>query len=172
MFTKTQPLQKPMMNILALLQCIQPNLSKTNVGRLSVIIEAMLSMTGRITMLGISRWAGKGGSYRTVQRFFNTVIPWSQVFFDFFEQHLHQREGEYFLVGDESVVTKSGKKTYGLDYFFSGLLNKVVKDRCRLFNIVSKKRTHNYLRNIMLNACHSPENHSIVTHQLNSHHVV
>lgn len=31
------------------------------------------------------------------------------------------------MVGDESVVTKSGKETHGLDYFFSGLLNKVVK---------------------------------------------
>ena len=116
-----------MTNILALLEYIQPNLSKTDVRRMSVIIKAMLSMTGRITMLGISRWAGKGGSYRTVQRFFNTVIPWSQVFFDFFEQHLYQEESEYFMVGDESVVTKSGKKTHGLDYFFSGLLNKVVK---------------------------------------------
>ena len=37
----------------------------------------MLVMTGRVTMLGISRWAGKGGSYRTVQRFFSTVIPWA-----------------------------------------------------------------------------------------------
>ena len=27
-------------------------------------------MTGRVTMLGLSRWAEKGGSYRTVQRFF------------------------------------------------------------------------------------------------------
>ena len=29
-------------------------------------------MSGRVTMLGISRWAGKGGSYRTIQRFFVT----------------------------------------------------------------------------------------------------
>jgi putative transposase len=34
---------------------------------------------------------------------------------------------EYLLVGDESVATKSGQETHGLDYFFSGLLNKVVK---------------------------------------------
>jgi hypothetical protein len=30
------------------------------------------------------------------------------------------------LAGDESVITKSGKKTYGLDHFFAGLLSKVV----------------------------------------------
>ena len=115
------------MNILALLQCIQPNLSKTNLRRMNRIVQAMLGMTGRMTMLGISRWAGKGGSYRTVQRFFNTAIPWPQVFGRFFEQHLYRPEGEYFLVGDESVVTKSGKETHGLDYFFSGLMNRVVK---------------------------------------------
>lgn len=115
------------MNILAHLQCIQPNLSKTDIRRLSRIIQGIISMTGRVTMLGLSRWAGKGGSYRTIQRFFNTVIPWSQVFSKFFEQHLYKPEGEYFLVGDESVATKSGKMTHGLDYFFAGLLSKVVK---------------------------------------------
>ena len=116
-----------MMNILALLQCIQPDLSKTDLRRMSRIAQAMLSMSGRVTMLGLSRWAGKGGSYRTVQRFFNATIPWSQVFGKFFQQHLYRPAGEYFLVGDESVVTKSGKETHGLDYFFSGLLSKVVK---------------------------------------------
>ena len=116
-----------MMNILALLQCIQPNVSKTNVRRMSRVIQAMLSMTGRVTMLGLSRWSGKGGSYRTVQRFFNVTIPWPQVFKQFFEQHLHDPDGEYILAGDECVATKSGKRTYGLDRFFSGLLNKVVK---------------------------------------------
>ena len=42
-------------------------------------------------------------------------------------RHLFLPDTEYFLVGDESVVTKSGKETYGLDHFFSGLLNQVVK---------------------------------------------
>ena len=94
---------------------------------MSRIVKAILSMTGRVTMLGISRWAGNGGSYRTVQRFFSTVMPWPELFDRFFEQHLYNPKGEYFLVGDESIITKSGKETHGLDYFFSGLLNKVVK---------------------------------------------
>jgi hypothetical protein len=95
--------------------------------RLSRIAQAMLSMNGRVTMLGLSRWAGKGGSYRTVQRFFNTAISWPKIFLRFFMQHLFLPGTEYLLVGDESVVTKSGKETHGLDHFFSGLLNKVVK---------------------------------------------
>jgi len=115
------------MNILALLQCIQPDLSKTDLRRLSRIFQAMVAMSGRVTMLGLSRWAGKGGSYRTVQRFFNAVISWPEVFCNFFMRHLYRPGGEYFLVGDESVVTKSGKETHGLDHFFSGLMNKVAK---------------------------------------------
>ena len=31
------------------------------------------------------------------------------------------------MVGDESVITKSGQETHGLDYYFSGHLNKVDK---------------------------------------------
>lgn len=63
------------MDILALLQCLDPYLTATTLRQLSRIILAMLTMTGRVTMLGISRWAGKGGSYRTVQRLFYTVMP-------------------------------------------------------------------------------------------------
>jgi IS4 transposase len=54
------------------------------------IAFAILVMPGRVTMLGISRWAGKGGSYRTVQRFFATVLPWAMLFWVFFRQHVYQ----------------------------------------------------------------------------------
>ena len=32
----------------------------------------------------------------------------------FFRDHLHQAGDEYLLVGDECVVSKSGKETHGL----------------------------------------------------------
>lgn len=86
----------------------------------------MIAMTGRVTMLGLSRWTEKGGSYRTVQRFFYTVIPWAQVFREFFREHLMDTQDTYLLAGDECVVTKAGDTTHGLDYFFSGLLKKAV----------------------------------------------
>ncbi len=93
---------------------------------MSRVILAMLAMTGRVTMLGLSRWAEKGGSYRTIQRFYHTAIPWAQVFWQFFSRHLLQKGEVYILAGDESVVSKAGKKTYGLDRFFSGLQQKVI----------------------------------------------
>ena len=86
----------------------------------------MIAVTGRVTMLGLSRWAEIGGSYRTIQRFFYTVIPWAQVFWAFFCEHLLDKQDTYLLAGDECVVTKAGEKTHGLDYFFSSLLKKAV----------------------------------------------
>src|SRR5262249_39115879 len=77
-------------------------------------------------MLGLSRWAGKGGSYRTVQRFFSPVIPWATLFWVFFRQHVHRPEDVYLLGGDEVVATKAGKHTYGLDRFFASLYGKPV----------------------------------------------
>jgi len=73
-------LQEAHMNILTLLQPIQNSISITTLRQLSRIILAMMAMTGRVTMLGISRWTEKGDSYRRVQRFFSTLIPWAQVF--------------------------------------------------------------------------------------------
>jgi DDE superfamily endonuclease len=63
------------MDILALFQCLQPQVTATTLRHFSRIALAMLVMTGRVTMLGLSRWAGQGGSYRTVQRFFAQTLP-------------------------------------------------------------------------------------------------
>ena len=115
-----------MINILALLHCLSPCLDKTTIRQFSLIILALLAMTGRVTMLGISRWTEKGGSYRTGQRFFYTVIPWTTVFWLFFQRYLFEPNAIYILAGDESVVTKSGQKTHGLDRFFSSLYGKPV----------------------------------------------
>jgi putative transposase len=114
------------MDILALLQPLNPILSQTTIRQMNQIITAMLAMTGRITMLGISRWTDKGGSYRTVQRYFQTTISWGQVMWQFFCAHLKQEGDEYVLAGDECVVTKSGKLTHGIDRFFSSLFGKPV----------------------------------------------
>jgi hypothetical protein len=115
-----------MINILALLQCLAPVLTPTMLRQFSRIILALLAMTGRVTMLGISRWTEAGGSYRTVQRFFNTAIDWSQVHWLLVKTHLLQPQATYLLVGDEVVVTKAGHETHGLDRFFSSLFGKPV----------------------------------------------
>src|SRR5712671_711137 len=114
------------MDILALLQCLHPAVSRTTLRQFNRIVVALLAMTGRVTMLGLSRWAGQGGSYRTVQRFFSQALPWAMLFWVFFRQHIYRADEVYLLVGDEVVATKAGKLTHGLDRFFSSLYGKPV----------------------------------------------
>ena len=110
----------------ALLQCFQPFVTATTLHQFSTIIGAVLAMTGRVTMLGISRWTGQGGSYRTVQRFFGTTLPWATLFWVFFRQHLLRPDDVYLLAGDEVVVSKAGVCTHGLDRFFAGVYGRVI----------------------------------------------
>jgi DDE superfamily endonuclease len=114
------------MDILALCQCLHPYVTATTLRQLSRIVWAILVMSGRVTMLGISRWAGHGGSYRTVQRFFSKVLPWAMLFWVFFRQHVYRPDEVYLLAGDEVVTTKAGKHTHGLDRFCSSLYGKPV----------------------------------------------
>lgn len=77
-------------------------------------------------MLGISRWSEEGGSYRTIQRFFSTIINWSKLQWVLIKHHLLHRDDTLLIGGDETVVTKAGAQTYGLDRFFSSLYGKPV----------------------------------------------
>src|SRR5258706_5452674 len=112
--------------ILPFLLCLQPEVTLTTIRQFNCIGLALLGMTGRVTMLGISRWTGSGGSYRTVQRFFATTLPWANLFWLFFRTHLLQRDDVYLLAGDETVVTKAGKHSPGLDRFFASLYGKCI----------------------------------------------
>jgi putative transposase len=114
------------MDMLAPFQCLRPHVRATTLRQLSRVAWAILVMPGRVTMLGISRWAGKGGSYRTVQRLFSQALPWAMLFWVFFRQQVHRPDEVYLLAGDEVVVTKAGKHTYGLDRFFSSLYGKPI----------------------------------------------
>jgi len=115
-----------MVAILPFLLCLYPEVSMTNIRQFSHIALAILAMTGRVTMLGISRWTGQGGSYRTVQRFFATTLPWASLFWLFFRSQLFDPDDVYLLAGDETVVTKAGKHTPGLDRFFASLYGKSI----------------------------------------------
>ncbi|MEM7343918.1 MAG: transposase [Chloroflexota bacterium] len=114
------------MDIIALLQSIDKSLEARTMRQLRVIVTAMLSMTGRVTMLGVSRWAGKGGSYRTIQRFYNESINWSKINWLLIRHYLWNDDDTLLIAGDETVVTKAGQETYGLDRFFSSLFGKPV----------------------------------------------
>ncbi len=115
-----------MAEILALLQSIAPLLEKTTFRQMSRVVYGMLVASGRITMLGLSRWTEKGGSYRTIQRFYHSVLPWNAIHWLFFRKRFLKPDDEYITAGDEVVVSKAGKETYGLDQFFSGIQQRVI----------------------------------------------
>jgi len=77
-------------------------------------------------MLGLSRWSEKGGSYRTIQRLYQSPINWLSIHWIFLKTHLMDPDGLYLLAGDEVVEGKVGKATYGVGRFYSGLAQRVI----------------------------------------------
>jgi putative transposase len=115
-----------MPDILPLLLKLQSVLPTTTCRQLARIVVAMLVMPGRITQRSIARWADQGASYRSVHRFFHSDIDWLEVKWLFFGLFLYVASDTYLLVGDETVLKKAGKHTFGLDRFFSSMADKVV----------------------------------------------
>ena len=116
-----------MSEIVSLFTVFSPHLSATLLRQFCEIVFAVLAMTGGVTMRNISRWTQKGGSYRTIQRFYNTRIPWGTLCWVFFREHLFDPESVYLLAGDESIVAKSGDETYGLSRFFASTHGKTIR---------------------------------------------
>jgi hypothetical protein len=115
-----------MSEIVALLQTIAPIVSSTVLKQMSQVIYGLLISSGRITMLEISRWTERGGSYRTIQRWYHSKILWLQVMWILFTSQLWQAGHEYIAAGDEVVIGKAGKETFGLGRFFSSLQQRVI----------------------------------------------
>jgi hypothetical protein len=115
-----------MTEIVALLQTIAPVVSATILKQMSQVIYGLLISNGRITMLEISRWTERGGSYRTIQRWYHTKLLWLQIMWILFTSQLWNAGHEYIAAGDEVVFGKAGKETFGLGRFFSSLHQRVI----------------------------------------------
>jgi len=115
-----------MPEIVALLQNIAPVVSLTVLKQMSQVINGLLISNGRITMLEISRWTEQGGSYRTIQRWYHRKLLWLQIMWILFTSQLWKAGHEYIAAGDEVVLGKAGKETYGIGRFFSSLQQRVI----------------------------------------------
>src|SRR5687768_171588 len=134
-----------MTDIMLVFACLNQSLHPTALRQLTVVAQALLAMTGRVTMLGLSRWAGKGGSYRTIQRFFNTTVTWSVLQWLLIRTHLWESDETWVAAGDDVIVTKSGKCTHGLDRFFCSIYSRVVPGLGFLsLSLISVKRRVSY----------------------------
>ena len=134
-----------MSEIVSLFSVFRLHLSEATLRQFCQIVFAVLAMTGGVTMRNISRWMPQGGSYRTVQRFFNTVLPWQKLYSVFFETHLFDPDDVYLLAGDEAIVPKIGNKTYGLSRFFSSTIGKAIPGLAFFaVSIISVKQRRSY----------------------------
>ena len=134
-----------MREILALLQSIAPVVSATVLQQLSHVLYGMLISNGRITMLELSRWTEKGGSYRTIQRLYHTPLVWLQIQWIFFINQLQKTNHEYIAAGDEVVFGKAGKETYGIGRFFASLQNRVIPGLAFfVFSVINVKERQSY----------------------------
>jgi len=111
--------QIPMKEIIQVLSSLHNILDRKTFKQLGCLVESILSMTGRVTMLGMSRWSESGGSYRTIQRFFGlSDIPWERMNWLVSQKFLQDKDDVILMAGDEVVVTKSGKESFGIGRFF------------------------------------------------------
>jgi len=102
-----------MPDIMGLCACLSPGIAPTPLRQLGQVIEAMRSMRGRVTMRGLSRWSGNGGSSRTLQRFCTTSLHWCHLPWLLRRQHVLDAAEGVVRSGAYVVVPKSGKTTSG-----------------------------------------------------------
>ena len=66
-------------------------------------------------------------SERTLFRFIENAIDWKVIFVKIFKQFLYSESEVYLLVADETIEGKSGTATYGVDTFYSSILQICVR---------------------------------------------
>ncbi len=115
-----------MNDIVALLHCLTPYLSKTTMRQMKQIVFAVLCIPDRVTMLSIARRTEHGGSYRTIQRWYHTPLDWAALLWSIVRIHLFEPDGDYLLAGDEVVISKAGKATHGRGRFYSSLAHRPI----------------------------------------------
>jgi putative transposase len=89
-----------MPDIMVLFACLSQCIAPTPLRQLGWVIEAMLSRSGRVTMRGLARWSGQGGSYRTIPRFFHTRLNWCHLHWLLIRQHVLDADEVVVMSGD------------------------------------------------------------------------
>ena len=102
-----------MNDILALLHCLTPYVSNTAMRQMKRIVQAVLCIPDRVTMLSIARWTERGGSYRIVQRWYHTPLDWAAMMWAVVQVHLLDPAGEYLPAGVTWVAAGNGAEYTG-----------------------------------------------------------
>lgn len=105
-------------------------LLNVKIGFLREIIKGIYCISsGGVTMKNISRWTSRGCSYRTIQRFFASPVDWLGMNMILFRTIVLgiPSGSRYVLAVDEVVEKKAGKKTWGVNWFYSSTAGKVIR---------------------------------------------
>lgn len=100
-----------MLDIMVVFACVSQCIAPPTLRQLGRVIEAILSISGRVTMKGLSRWSSQGGSDRTIHRVFNTSVNGLQLNWLLIRHALLDADDVVVMSGDHVVVTKAGKTT-------------------------------------------------------------
>ena len=137
-----------MLEFSELLLHLEPALN-ANVNILIEIIKSIYSISsGGVTMKNISRWSGKGASYRSIQRFFSSPTNWLELnLLLFVNLYVVDFDGErYILSLDEVVEDKAGKHTHGINWFYSSICGKVIRSiSCHTISIIDTVREQSFV---------------------------
>jgi putative transposase len=101
-----------------------------NIGTLSEMIKGIYCISsGGVTQENISRWTGRLGSYRSLQRMMHSPINWLELNLLLLKSHWLESSdsARYCIAVDEVVSKKAGKKTYGVSWFFSSIAGKPIR---------------------------------------------
>lgn len=66
--------------------------------------------------------------HRTIERFYDKSFKWLEM--NLFLIFTYEKFETILIANDETVIGKAGKKTIGLDMFFSSILKKPIKSLC------------------------------------------
>jgi len=137
-----------MLELHQILLSIAPALG-TNVGIVEQIIKGVYCISsGGVTMKNISRWTGKGGSYRNIQRFFSNSVDWLGINILLLRTLIIgvPASKDYVLAFDEVVEDKSGKKTHGLGWFYSSIAGKTIRSVSHhVVSLVNTKQENSFV---------------------------
>ena len=118
-----------MLELQPILMSLSPALG-SNIVIIEQIIKSIYCISsGGVTMKNMSRWTGKGGSYRSIQRFFAQPIDWLWLNMLLLKLLIVGTPDEqaYVLAVDEVVEDKAGKHTFGVNWFYSSIAGKVIR---------------------------------------------
>lgn len=129
--------------LVRLLSVLAPILGR-NIGTFTEMAKGIYCVSsGGITQENISRWTGRFGSYRSLQRLMHSKIAWLQLNLLLLQNYWLDKGRDvnrYILAIDEVVRKKAGNRTHGVSWFYSSIVGQVI--RSVSFHAVSLVDTH------------------------------